>query len=170
MSMRALALGCLIVFTPLLGGCAGHAHYSGLQNREIKALSESEIAGLRAGRGMSLALAAELNGYPGPLHTLELANRLSLSDSQQAATRQLYERMRASAIAAGEALIAAERALDRLFATGSATEQQLADALARVAQAQASLRGIHLQAHLEQMRLLSPEQVSRYKRLRGYGG
>jgi hypothetical protein len=36
--------------------------YAGLEVRAIKALSEQQIADLRAGRGMSLALAAELNG------------------------------------------------------------------------------------------------------------
>ncbi|HEY0442316.1 MAG TPA: hypothetical protein VGD36_19780, partial [Xanthobacteraceae bacterium] len=40
--------------------------YAGLEARPVKALSE-QIADLRAGRGMGLALAAELNGYPGPL-------------------------------------------------------------------------------------------------------
>jgi hypothetical protein len=40
--------------------------YSGMQSRPIKALSDQTVADLRAGRGMGLALAAELNGYPGP--------------------------------------------------------------------------------------------------------
>jgi hypothetical protein len=78
--------------------------------------------------------------------------------------------MKVSAISAGEALIAAERSLDRLFATRSVTELQLSQALSRVAEAQARLRGVHLQAHLDQVRILSPEQVAQYKRLRGYGG
>jgi hypothetical protein len=32
--------------------------------RSIKALSDQQVSDLRAGRGMGLALAAELNGYP----------------------------------------------------------------------------------------------------------
>jgi hypothetical protein len=55
--------------------------YAGLEGRSIKALSEQQVADLRAGRGMSLALAAELNGYPGPMHVLELADSLDLSSS-----------------------------------------------------------------------------------------
>ena len=39
--------------------------YAGMQSRSIKALSAQQIDDLRAGRGMGLALAAELNGYPG---------------------------------------------------------------------------------------------------------
>ena len=66
----------LILCLSLTGlvGCSGHSHYASMQSRDIKALSASDIEGLRAGRGMSLALAAELNGYPGPLHVLELGD------------------------------------------------------------------------------------------------
>jgi hypothetical protein len=53
----------------------GHAPYAGFQQRTIKALSDQEISDLRAGRGMGLALAAEMNGYPGPIHALELADQ-----------------------------------------------------------------------------------------------
>jgi Spy/CpxP family protein refolding chaperone len=117
---------------------------------------------------MSLALAAELNGYPGPLHVLELEDKLELTQSQRTATQELFQRMKAAAVAAGEELVSAERDLDRLFARKVATQQQLAEALARVAQAQAKLRGTHLQAHLEQVRILTPEQVAKYNKLRGY--
>ena len=59
--------------------------YAGLQQRTIKALSDEQIADLKAGRGMGLALAAELNGYPGPLHVLELKDQLQLTAEQKAA-------------------------------------------------------------------------------------
>jgi hypothetical protein len=36
--------------------------YAGMQTRPIKALSEQQISDLNAGRGMGLAMAAELNG------------------------------------------------------------------------------------------------------------
>lgn len=42
--------------------------YTGQQARPIKALSDAEIAALRKGEGMGMAKAAELNGYPGPVH------------------------------------------------------------------------------------------------------
>ena len=41
--------------------------YAGMETRAIKTLSDKDIADLNAGRGMGLALAAELNGYPGPV-------------------------------------------------------------------------------------------------------
>jgi Spy/CpxP family protein refolding chaperone len=166
--MRHIPTFALWLLLASLGACADHSHYAGMESREIKALAPSDIEGLRAGRGMSLALAAELNGYPGPLHVLELGEKLSLTRSQRAATEELYQRMKAAAIAAGDEFVNAERALDRMFAQKSASPQQLSEALLRVAQAQAKLRGTHLQAHLEQVRILTPEQVIKYNKLRGY--
>ena len=68
--------------------------YAGLQSRPIKALSDEQIADLRAGRGMGLALAAELNGYPGPSHVIELADALALQPDQRARMQQLFGRGR----------------------------------------------------------------------------
>ena len=81
--------------------------YSGLQTRSIKALSEQQVADLTAGRGMGLALAAELNGYPGPSHVLELADKLDLSAEQRARVQQLFASMKQ------EALVEADRARNR---------------------------------------------------------
>jgi Spy/CpxP family protein refolding chaperone len=75
--------------------------YAGMQTRPVKALSEQQTADLRAGRGMGLALAAELNGYPGPLHVLELADQLELTADQRTRVRQLFDAMKAEAIPVG---------------------------------------------------------------------
>ena len=50
------------------------ATYAGQQNRQIKALSAQEQQDWLEGKGMGLAKAAELNGFPGPMHTLEHAD------------------------------------------------------------------------------------------------
>src|ERR1700676_1166299 len=71
--------------------------YSGMQNRPIKALSDQQVADLKAGRGMGLALAAELNGYPGPSHLVELADRLELSADQRARVQNLFDSMKSEA-------------------------------------------------------------------------
>ena len=92
-----------------------------MQQRDIKALSEQQFANLRAGKGMGLALAAELNGYPGPLHVLELADKLSLTPEQRQQVQLLYDTMLSEAIAAGERLIDSERALDAAFAAQAVT-------------------------------------------------
>ena len=62
---------------------------------------------------MGLALAAELNGYPGPLHVLDLAQELQLTAEQRRKTRVLFEAMRAETSALGAELIEAERTARR---------------------------------------------------------
>ena len=77
---------------------AQHAQpYAGQQTRAIKALSDAEVDDLLAGRGAGLARAAELNGYPGPMHVLEHAQALKLTPQQRAATEALMAPMRAAA-------------------------------------------------------------------------
>src|SRR2546428_267783 len=82
--------------------------YAGLETRSIKALSEQQIADLQAGRGMGMALAAELNGYPGPMQVLEFAEPLALSDQQRAKMQELFAAMKAEGVPLGEKLIAQE--------------------------------------------------------------
>jgi hypothetical protein len=69
---------------------AGHA---GKESREIKALSAEEMAGYLAGEGMGMALAAELNGWPGPRHVLDLAEPLGLDPGTVAEVRAVHARM-----------------------------------------------------------------------------
>lgn len=142
--------------------------YAGQQTREIKALSDREVASLLAGKGMGFAKAAELNGYPGPAHVLELGDALDLTAAQRERTRELFAAMERDAMTLGKALVQAERELDQFFASRSATRGALDAALARVGELQARLRGVHLAAHIEQTAILSGEQVARYAQLRGY--
>lgn len=135
---------------------------------DIKALTAEEQSSLLDGKGAGFAKAAELNGYPGPLHVLELATQLDLSAEQLAETRTLFERMRTAARAAGAALVDAERNLDRLYATRSATAESVTDQLSRIEMLRARLRGVHLNAHLEQAAILDGHQILRYAQLRGY--
>ena len=106
--------------------------YAGMQARPIKALSAEQIADLRAGRGMSLALAAELNGYPGPRHVLELAEQLGLTDQQRAGVQRLFDDMTAEVLRLGEQLISQEAGLDQLFARRVVTPSSLDSATAAI--------------------------------------
>jgi Spy/CpxP family protein refolding chaperone len=142
--------------------------YAGMQHRAVKALSEQQITDLRAGRGMGLSLPAELNGYPGPVHILELANALQLSDDQRVRTKALFEAMKAETIPIGERILSEETAVDRLFAARQVTRAALEEAVSRIAFAQGELRAAHLRYHLSMTDLLSPEQIARYAELRGY--
>jgi len=142
--------------------------YAGLETRPIKALSAQQIADLKAGRGMGLALPAELNGYPGPVHVLELADRLGLTADQKAEMTRLFDAMKAEAMPLGERLIAQEAALDALFADRRATGDSVATATAEIGATQGRLRAAHLKYHLATVRALQPDQVQHYAELRGY--
>lgn len=147
---------------------ASSSPYSGQETREIKALSDSDISGLLAGKGMGFAKAAELNGYPGPAHVLELADELGLSDVQRAKTRAIFDRMQDSAKELGAELVAAERTLDTMFRNRTITESSLSELVNRIGVIRARLRAVHLHAHLEERRVLSKDQVAKYMTLRGY--
>lgn len=142
--------------------------YAGFDSRAIKALSPQQIADLRAGRGMGLALAAELNGYPGPLHVVELGDQLALNDTQRAAMQKLFDDMKTETIVLGERLIAQEAELDRLFVSKTITPASLAEATNAIGVTQAALRAAHLKYHLATVDVLTPHQVNRYAVLRGY--
>src|SRR6266850_1241132 len=122
--------------------------YEGLQQRSIKALSDQDQADLRAGRGMGFALAAELNGYPGPVHVLELGGQLGLSTAQRRRVSELYDAMKAEALPLGEKLIAEETALDQRFRARTITPESLAMLTARIGETQGLLRSVHLKYHL----------------------
>ena len=166
--MRSLVAGALALSSGL--ALAEPQPYAGLEARPVKALSDGEIADLKAGRGMGLALPAELNGYPGPIHVLELAERLGLTTEQRAAVEALFAAMKAEAVPLGERLIAEETALDRQFADRTVTRATLSEATAAIAGTRARLREAHLKYHLATAEVLRPEQVRRYGELRGYAG
>jgi Spy/CpxP family protein refolding chaperone len=132
------------------------------------ALSEQQVADLRAGRGMGLALSAELNGYPGPLHVLEHADTLALTSDQRARTAALFEAMKAEAVLLGERLIEQEGELERLFATRAVQASNLEAATSTIGATQGKLRAAHLGYHLAIMGVLTPEQVRRYGEVRVY--
>ena len=106
--MKAVAAAISIMVLASTAAVA-QSPYAGMQTRHIKALSSQQIDDLRASRGMGLALAAELNGYPGPSHVLELSDRLELSAEQRDRIQKLFDSMKAEStpIGAGQALLPA---------------------------------------------------------------
>ena len=142
--------------------------YAGWEHRTVKALSNEQIDDLRAGRGMGLALPAELNGYPGPVHVLELGDQLQLTEEQRTRVQRLHAEMKAEAVPLGERLITQEMDLERQFATKSVTPASLQAATTEISATQGALRLAHLRYHLLTLNVLTPEQVRRYGELRGY--
>jgi Spy/CpxP family protein refolding chaperone len=169
--MKTLALLACLAAAPALAQSHGHDHaqpYAGLQTRAIPSLSDDDIAEIRRGGGWGLALPAELSGRPGPAHLLELADELDLSAEQRTRITEIHAAMRAEAIAAGEAFIAAEAALGAAFADPTLDADRLRDLVSRAEAARAALRYVHLSRHLETPPLLTPDQIAAYNRLRGY--
>lgn len=144
--------------------------YVGQTARSIKSLSDEEVADYLSGNGMGLAKAAELNGYPGPAHVLELGDQLELSPAQKERTEAIFERMQGQAKSVGKRLIDEERKLDDLFASKSISSALLHQTLASIASLRAEVREIHLQAHLDEAEILSQAQTMKYWHLRGYDG
>jgi Spy/CpxP family protein refolding chaperone len=167
----ALASAALAGAVTLAGAQTAQVHqpYAGMESRALKALSEQQIADLRAGRGMGLALPAELNGYPGPVHVLELAEALALTADQRARTQQLFDAMKAETVPLGERLVQHETELDGLFASKAVRPASLEAVTAAIGGTQGTLRAAHLRYHLAMMDVLTPEQLHRYGALRGYG-
>ena len=148
---------------------AQHHGYSGQEKREIKALSDEEVKQYLSGAGMGYAKAAELNRYPGPMHVLELADKLALTPEQRAATQKLMDAHKAEARKIGARLVEAEQRLEALFRSGGVAQDTLAQAVARAAAAQGEYRLAHLETHRRMRALLSADQAARYHELRGYG-
>lgn len=142
--------------------------YAGMAKRSVKAISEEQIGDLRAGRGMGLALAAELNGYPGPRHVLDLADALDLSEAQRSKLEELFAAMQAESVPIGAHLIAQETELDSQFAHKMVTFESLLTAMEAIGRSQTALRVSHLKYHLLTRALLTPAQVQHYNEARGY--
>jgi Spy/CpxP family protein refolding chaperone len=161
-----LALGILAA-QPVI---AQHAQsYAGQQAREVKSLSAEEVRQYLAGAGMGYAKPAELSSYPGPMHVLELADKLALTIDQRARTKALMDAHKAEARAIGAKRVESERALDELFASGRMDEAALAQAVRAAASLEGEYRLSHLETHRRMRALLTDEQVARYDQLRGYG-
>src|SRR5260370_28599953 len=127
----------------------------------MKAVAEQQMGDLSAGRGMGLALAAELNGYPGPVHVLELADKLDLSPDQRASIQRLFDSMKAEAVPLGSRLIEQEADLDKQFAGHTVTPDSLRSSTAAVAATQGALRETHLKYHLSTVAVFIPSQIQR---------
>lgn len=173
-ALTALLLLAIFPAAPTAGDGDQEGHhphrspYAGEPDSGIAGLTADEIAQLEEGAGMGMARPAELNGYPGPKHVLELAEELELTAEQHSAVAESHRRMAAEARRIGALIIDKERHLDRLFEHHHIDEGLLQEISAAIADLYGELRFAHLRAHLETAAILIPEQVAAYDRLRGY--
>ncbi len=123
---------------------------------------------LLTGAGMAMAMVAEMNGYPGPKHALELKEQLGISKEQVTKIVDIANNVENSAKLKGEEIVAAEQVLNKSFENGTLNEKALRAILERIGKLRGELRFIHLQAHLRMKQILSPNQIQRYNEIRGH--
>jgi len=166
--MKTLTL--LLTTLLSLTGFSQHMHsaYEGEDKRTVKALSEADIDGYLNGKGMGLAKAAELNGYPGPMHVLDAKKELELTEKQINQIQNIYDDMKKNAVSLGKQIVEKETALDEAFKTKTMSGKKLNGLTAEIAELQGKLRAIHLSAHLKTTEVLSKDQIKKYNELRGY--
>ncbi len=136
--------------------------------RKVSSLRRAEVDGLLSGRGLGLASAAELNGYPAPYDVLAFADELGLDADQHGAVQQAYDRMKSKAVEAAARYVAAEHALDEAFRS-QASPTLLTERVGAAERRRAELRLIHLAAHLEISPLLTAKQRQLLGELQGTG-
>ena len=142
--------------------------YAGQQHSSIPGLTEEEIASYREARGMGLARPADINGYPGPLHALEQADALALTDEQRRAIQSLYDQMRTEASAIGEEFLGQYGGLELAFRNGTITPEALSEITGEIGRIEGALRATHLKYHLATRVILTTDQIGAYMKLRGY--
>jgi Spy/CpxP family protein refolding chaperone len=160
-----------------------HIHWSSRPKPAAKASAEqatqpdvhrqhpvNDGAALLAGEGAGQSLVAERRGVPGPRHVLEHSDALALSDAQRVQVTRIHAGMRQRAVALGQAVVAAEAELDRLFAASPIDSSAIAAQVAHVGTLRAQLRQVHLDAHLATLPQLTQAQRIRYVALRSGAG
>ncbi len=175
--MRSVAIAAAVFFAPGYSIAQDHGgHVTAPSPAAASSASsmagygaEERAAGLREGLGMGLAMPAETNGYPGPLHVVELADELNLAPDQRERMQRLFDDMRANASRLGAQLLAQEAELDALFRGRFANADLLETTARRIGETEAMLKVTHLRAHLATMEILSQAQVALYVELRRSG-
>lgn len=168
--LLTLPLAMLPFATPGIAADPLVSSYVGQRDSEMRGLSAQEIDDLRSGRGMGMARAAELNGFPGPRHVLDAAaaGELHLTPEQRTRIQGVFDRMSAEARRLGAAVLADEQALERAFRGATIGRRDLDARVKRIETLRGQLRAVHLRAHLATRTLLDDHQLGRYEELRGY--
>jgi Spy/CpxP family protein refolding chaperone len=155
--MISVIIAGLLAAGDALAQHGGHQHGSGQGHQAAQACLEQYKQVVGEGRGFGMAFAADQNGYPGPMHVLELKDKLKLTSEQETKVRELWAAVKAE-VPKSTRLLEAERRLERIFAERSATEPAVRAAVAEVERARTEVRLVHLLAHLRTRDLLTDEQ------------
>lgn len=182
MNKRIIKYFLLVIAISTTGSIVAYAqqHHHGEQHNELRSpyaeqldspvrgLSSEEVHNLLTGKGAGYARMAELNGYPGLRHVLDLSSQLNLSVQQTKKIQATFEQMQSQAKSIGKTIITKEQKLSNAFASGKITNAELEKQTLELAQLYGKLRTTHLQAHLQINPVLSAEQIQKYNKIRGY--
>ena len=169
--MNRLCTSVLLLMFSFVVANANHTHsskYKGQESRLIKSLSQEDIVELKKGGGWGLAKAAELNGFPGPSHLLEMKNKINLTSTQEAKIKVIFKQMKKDAIVLGKKLILLEHQLNDSFSHKSITDKKLERYVQDIMDVRSKLRLVHLSTHLQTPNILTQKQIDLYNGLRGY--
>src|SRR5712692_2594350 len=119
-------------------GAEAVSHHALVQTYE-KAFEQN----VAEGRGFGMAFAADRNGYPGPLHVLELKDRLKLTADQEAKMQAMLAAMFAESKPKSARLLESEAKLRQLFAGSRADEAAVKAAVTEVETARTEVRLVH---------------------------
>jgi Spy/CpxP family protein refolding chaperone len=144
-----------------------HGHAGGHQAAEACSAEFDKV--VAEGRGFGMAFAADQNGYPGPMHVLELKDRLKLTPDQEAKAQTLMHAMFSESKPKSARLLAAEAKLRGLFADRTADDAAVRAAVGEVERARSEVRLVHLLAHLKTRDLLTENQRRIYHEARWSG-
>jgi Spy/CpxP family protein refolding chaperone len=119
--------------------------------------------------GAGQAKYAEMNGYPGPKHVLDLADTLKLNQMQKKKVKEIFNEMESRAKELGQRIVRIEEEMNTAFRQGLVNEKSIKDDSEQIGRLRGRLRAVHLVAHLKTKELLSKEQRDLYKVLRNAG-
>jgi Spy/CpxP family protein refolding chaperone len=169
----ALAAALALLTAGAVGAQSGHGHGhqpggsgDAQAHQRVAAYLREFDQVVADGRGFGLAFPADQNGYPGPLHVLELKDRLRLTPEQETRMRALFETMLGEARRRAARLVAAEARLQRVFAAGAADAAGVRAAVAEAETARAEVRLVHLLTHVQARDVLTETQRRTYHEIR----
>jgi len=159
-----LAQNLTMLHQPMHGGVGNPPHH--MLAQMCATAFEKNIG---EGRGFGMAFVADQQGYPGPLHVLELKDRLKLTPTQETKVQALVVAMFAESRPKSAQLLDAERKLRKLFADGTTDEASVRSAIAEVERVRSEVRMVHLLFHLKTRDLLTADQRRVYQEARWSG-
>ena len=154
--IRALSIALLLgAASPALSG-------------EFISISDADAAAIRAGEEFGdIAELAAAAGLPSPHRVLALADQLELAEDQRRQVAFAVADVEKEAKELGGAYLAAERALEDMFASGRARAGKVKQLTETIAELRGKLRFVHLRARLSMRPVLTAEQREAYARLTG---